>query len=539
MRIDPIQLNHQNKLINDYRNNKKVIMQHFDYSSGQEYKQRAKDLKSRTFKREQLTEVLHTLNRKWDAPDATHHNIERLRNEDSVVVVGGQQAGLMTGPLYSINKIISIIQLAKQQEQELNIPVIPVFWIAGEDHDFEEINHVFLPEDGEMKKYKLSQRVAEKLPVSNIPVDEAAAEQWVNLVFKQLEETAHTKRLYKTIMECLQQSSSYVDFFAHVIFRLFNEEGLVLIDSGDDAVRQLESDYFVSLIEKQSEIAKGVYASRQQIIQAGYSLPLDVEPDDAHLFYHADGERVLLTRKENGEWAGKQNEVALTTDELLAAAKSNPELLSNNVVTRPVMQELLFPTLAFIGGNGEVSYWSVLKPAFRALGLKMPPVIPRLSFTYIDRHADKLLQKYTITDARAVTDGVKDLKRQWLEGANTPPIDQIANDMKAEIARVHEPLREVASDMRSDLGDLAGKNLQYLQANVDYLKQRLKKAEEKKYAKELGEFDMIQNMLRPGDGLQERAWNPLPLINAYGADFIKAVVNQPCSFEKEHYLVYI
>lgn len=539
MRIDPIQLNTQNKLINDYRNNKSMIMQHFDYSPSQDYTKRVNDLKSRTYKREQLTEVLHTLNRKWNAPDATHHNIERLKNEDSVVVIGGQQAGLMTGPLYTINKIISIIQLAKQQEEELEIPVIPVFWIAGEDHDFAEINHVFLPEDGEMKKHKLFQRVNEKHSVSNIQIDEMAAEQWVDLVFEQLEETAYTKQLYEVVMECLHESSSYVDFFAHIIYRLFDEEGLVLVDSGDHSVRQLESDYFVSFIEKQPEITNGVYASYQQLIQSDYVLPLDVNPDDAHLFYHLNGERILLMRKENGEWIGKQNEVVLTTDELLTIAKNNPELLSNNVVTRPIMQELLFPTLAFIGGNGEISYWSILKPAFRTLGLKMPLVVPRLSFTYIGYNADKLLKKYAISDARVVADGVADIKRQWLEAKNTPPIEQIANDMRAEIARVHEPLREIAREMRSDLEDLAGKNLYYLQSDIDYLKRRLMQAEEQKYTKELGEFDRVQNILRPKDGLQERTWNPLPLINEYGTDFIKAIIDEPCSFAKEHFLVYI
>lgn len=539
MRIDPIQLNNQSNLINNYRNNKSAIMEHFDYAPFQDYGKRVHDLKNRTFNREQLTEVLHIINQNWDAPEATYHNIERLNNEESVVVIGGQQAGLMTGPLYTINKIISIIQLAKQQEAILNIPVVPVFWIAGEDHDFDEINHVFLPEKSRMKKHTIAQRITDKQSISNIDMDEKSANEWVDRCFEQLGETAYTKGLYTLVKDCLKKSSSYVDFFARVLYQLFDEEGLVLIDSGHPQVRQLESDYFKKLILKQPEITSGVYEAYQQVKKAGYTLPLETEAHDAHLFYHLNGDRILLTRNETDKWVGKQNEVELRTEELLNIAENNPELLSNNVVTRPVMQELLFPTLAFIGGNGEISYWSILKPAFAALDIKMPPVVPRLSFTYIDRNVDKILRKYDITDARAVEEGVEDLKRNWLESKNNPAIEQMADTIKAEIDQAHQPLRDVAQGMRADLAEIADKNLFYLQGNIDYLKNRMVKVLEESYAKELSEFDMLQHRLHPFGGLQERVWNLLPLVNEYGTGFIKHVVNEPCSFKKEHFIVYI
>jgi bacillithiol biosynthesis cysteine-adding enzyme BshC len=539
MRIDPIQLNSQSKLINDYRNNKNNIMDYFDYSPFHNYEQRVNDLKDRTFNREQLTEVLYEMNRKWDAPESTYHNIERLKNGNSVVVIGGQQAGLLTGPIYSINKIISIIQFARQQERELNVPVIPVFWIAGEDHDFDEINHIFMPENGKMKKHVLSQNAGDKQSVSHIAINQSKAVKWVDKAFEQLDETAYTKDLYSTVTECLEQSDNYAAFFARLIFRLFDQEGLVLIDSGDNAVRRIESDYFISLIEQQPEIAGGVHMAHKQAAGAGYTISLDTSSTDAHLFYHYRGERILLMRGENGTWKGKQNEIVLTTEELMDTAKNTPELLSNNVVTRPLMQELLFPVLAFIGGNGEISYWSVLKPAFRSLGMKMPPVLPRLSFTYISRNVDKLIKKYAVSDACAVTEGVAGVKQKWLDKKNEPPVEQLADEMKKTITRAHEPLRETAREMRADFGDVAEKNLEYLHGNIDYLKGRLIRALEEKYAKELAEFEEIQNALHPNGGLQERMWNPLPLLNIYGADFIKTLTDESCCFEKEHFLVYI
>src|SRR5690625_6540117 len=102
------------------------------------------------------------IKRQWDVRKSTLKNIERFRSEESVVVIGGQQAGIMTGPMYTINKVISIIQLAREQEDVLKIPVIPVFWIAGEDHDYEEINHLYLIKDEQIRKQKRSNNLQDK-----------------------------------------------------------------------------------------------------------------------------------------------------------------------------------------------------------------------------------------------------------------------------------------------------------------------------------------------------------------------------------------
>lgn len=539
MQIKPVQLHNQSQFITDYRNQHASVMKYFDYSPNENFTTRVNDLKERNFNREQLTNVLHTVNRQWDAPESTMRNIERLKQEKSVVVIGGQQAGLLTGPMYTINKIISIIQLAKQQEAALQIPVIPVFWIAGEDHDFAEMNHIFLSEPPKMHKYKLPQQVLDKSSVSHIEIDETESKRWVDQLFEQLKETQYTKDLYQTILRCLEKSTTYTDFFARVIFQLYQEEGLVLIDSAHPEVRRMESSHFLQMIENQPAISAGVYDASLQIKQDGYTISLDVEEQDAHLFYHVNNERVLLTKNQQGDWVGKQNQVRLTTGELVDIARKNPESLSNNVVTRPLMQELLFPTLAFIGGPGEISYWSVLKPAFHILNMNMPPVVPRLSFTYIERNIEKALDRYQISVEQAINEGVTEKKTDWLTAKSNPSIKKVAEDVKSTIEEAHQPLRDIARSLGADLGDLADKNLFYLNRDVDYLQDRLIKVLEQKYAKELYEFDLINNTLHPEGGLQERIWNPLPWINEYGTDFIKYITSQSCSFDRNHYLVYI
>lgn len=541
MRIQPINIQTQNKLIQDYRNENEQIMQHFDYNPFESdvFLKRLEDLQHKNVNREQLANVLHSLNTNWNAPSSTFANIERLRKDDSLVVIGGQQAGLLTGPMYTINKVISIIHLARQQEEQLRVPVVPVFWIAGEDHDFDEINHVFMQDQSKMKKYKLLQRVLDKKAVSNIAIDEDIAYEWIDTLFGKLNETNYTKDLYDSIRGYLNNSETYVDFFAQIIFQLFENEGLVLIDSNDSQVRQLESSYFVNLIENQPKTTNAIMKSFKGMTELGHSLSIDAASNDANIFYQNGYERVLLVRSDNGDWIGKNNEVSLTNEEILNIAKHKPELLSNNVMTRPLMQELVFPTLAFVGGPGEISYWSVLKEAFHVNNMKMPPIIPRLSFTIVERQVEKLLNKYKITVEDAVSNGVMEVKENWLAAKSDPSVEHLANQLKQTIDEAHQPLRELAKSIRSDIGDLANKNLDYLLRDVAFLEKRILKTIEEKYKMEINEFNKLQLSLRPNGGLQERTWNPLPWINQYGTDFITELSEQSCSYEKEHFLIYL
>lgn len=539
MRIKPIDLYQQTKLLRDYRDYKQKIHTFFDYKPLDDFDHRYHDLQQRNFKREELSNALLTMNRQWDAPESTYRNIQRLRTPEAVTVIGGQQAGVLTGPMYTINKIISIIKLAREQEEKLNVPVIPVFWIAGEDHDFAEINHIFIEQEQQMNKYQVHQQVNNKTAISDIQIDKQIMNPWLDGLFKQLMETNYTKELYDEIRICLETSKTYVDFFAKLIFRLFPRSGLVLIDSGNKHTRELESDYFVQLIKHQPQISKGVSDSITKLQKLGYSPLLTAELTDAHLFYYQDGERILLNRMENGDWEGKQHEIRLTTAEMIQIAETNPFCLSNNVVTRPIMQELLFPNLAFIAGPGELSYWSALKSAFHALRIKMPPILPRYSITIIERSVEKLLKHYQLDTQRVINNGVLQDKAAWLESKSTPSIRQTADEARKKIARAQLPLREVAMAMRSDLGALAEKNLFYLQKHISYLESRLMQALEERHKIELAAFDLLHCTLHPADGLQERIWNPLLWLNAYGFNFIENLMNQAYSFEQEHYAVYV
>lgn len=539
MRIEPLLLETKNNLIKDYRAEKEQVMTYFDYSPFNDYEERLKHLHEHTYERKKLASSLKEQNMSWQAPQSTLDNIDRLEDEKSVVVIGGQQAGVATGPLYTVNKIISILHFANKQEKKLGVPVIPVFWIAGEDHDYDEINHVFMNDQARLKQHKLPQYVAEKKSISNIEIDQNDLGNWINEFFQTLGETAHTKDLYEAVTQSKEQATTYVDFFAHLIFKLFPTSGIVLIDSGSTETRQLESDFFVEMIEKQEEIAKHTAETLEQMRQRGYSIALDAAATDGNLFIMHEEERILLERDEAGRWVGKNEEVLLTTEELINIAKETPERLSNNVVTRPLMQEKLFPTLAFVAGDGEIAYWSVLKEAFHTVGLKLPPVLPRLSLTLLRRQLEKQLDKKQLSLNTVINEGVQTLKMNWLSSHVQPPIHLLAEQMKNSITELHEPLKNVAQSLGDDVEKVAEKNLFYLLQQVDYLENRINKEMDEKYKEGLLLFDQIENELRPLGQLQERVWNIIPFVNEYGTEFIEELTKVQFDYEETHFIVYL
>src|SRR5699024_5111810 len=154
--------------------------------------------------------------------------------------------------------------------------------------------------------------------------------------------------------------------------------------------------YFQSMIEEQEQISQTIYNTATHLKRLGYLVSVDVEADDTHLFYHLNGERIVLKRDLAGNWVNEQAELTLTTEDMLHTAKNAPEQLSNNVMTRPLMQEFLFPTLAFIGGHAEIGYWMLLRKTFQLFDKKLPPLVPRLSITYVYRKLEKILHDYNL-----------------------------------------------------------------------------------------------------------------------------------------------
>lgn len=538
MDIMELALPQTNRFASDYMNGEDQILSFFDYDK-KGFDARLRELTKRSFPREALSEVLFTFNRKFSPSEAVLDNIEKLKRPDSVVVIGGQQAGVLTGPLYTIHKCLSIIQLAKEQEKQLGTPVVPVFWIAGEDHDFDEINHTYILRNDHPQKTVIPGVVPEKKSASGIKLDQAKIKLWAEEVVSSFGETEYTEKLVRFLSESLECSTTFVDFFAHLIMYLFKDYGLVLVDSGDVHLRAVESSFFREMIRNNEELNRAVYGQIALLRELEFDAPIDLEPNSANLFYHLNEERVLLERDEEGNFRGKNNECLLSMDELLTEAEDHPERLSNNVVTRPLMQEQLFPTLAFIAGPGEIAYWGTLKEAFHLFDCRMPPLVPRLNITLVDRKTEVWLKDHGLSVEEALTDGVEKAKARWLAKQKQWDVTEVAERTKTEIDRIHKEIRDLALQVDPHLDTLGHKNIKFMFRQIDYFTNQIERAQRDPYERELAKFDHIEACLRPKQGLQERIWSVLPFLNRYGFELIDQLAGQPFDFNGKHKVVFL
>lgn len=512
---------------------------HYQYSGSTDYQDRLSELKNRTFMRKELSHCIEKYMEPFPSSKAVERSLKKLAEENSVAVIGGQQAGILTGPLYSIHKIISIIVLARQKEAELNVPVVPVFWIAGEDHDFQEVNHIFIEKEGRIQKEVYPEHIREKKMVSDISLNRELCLSWIEEIMATFGETEHTNALLSFLHDTVGKSSSFVDFFAFIVMELFKDEGLLIVDSADPGIRHLEKEIFLSQIERVTEITQCVKVMQKEIAGKGFKQMIEMSDHSANLFYNDPyfNERNLLEFDPKKQlFIGKNGAVRLQISELRQIAAEFPEQLSNNVVTRPLTQEMLFPTLAFIAGPGEISYWAELKKAFECFSLKMPPIVPRLNITLLDRTIETDLQELGLTLEDVLLNGIEKKRQGYVASVKDPELEKLFRHTK-ENFRSHYQLIENRID--KGLLPLLEKNQNLIVSQIEYMEAKAEAFLETKHEIILNKFRRVENSLRPLDAPQERMLNALQYMNSYGIRFLADLTKMPYTFDGSHKVIKI
>jgi bacillithiol synthase len=540
LQIKECRLN-QSKFISDYMEEKQPLKDFFDYSyqKQSDYFERQKELSERNFQREALALHLLNFNKKYRCSSETVMNIEKLLDENSVVVVGGQQSGVLTGPLYTIHKIITIIKLAKAQETKLSVPVVPVFWIAGEDHDFDEINHIFSVVGSKIQKRKVDQRNNWKKSVSDLELDKEALKKFVIDIFLDNHETNHTSALLEEINHYISISNNYVDFFSFMIHKLFKGSGIVLLDSHNKELRKLEVPFLKQLVENNEVLHQEFLHRANGLSDNGYGEPIDRSENNAHLFFHHEGTRLLLERVNSSMFSDKQRLCSFSKAELVSLIEREPENFSNNVVTRPLMQEYLLPVLAFVGGPGEIAYWATLKEVFHLFKFKVPPVVPRLSMTFVEPQIAKWLEKDQLSIIEIISNGAKSARNQLPYWEEKSKVETVLENALTELEKVHSPLKDLVDQYDKGLERLANKNELIIKRELSFLAEKIEESIRQKYDYEWLKLDMMEANIRPNDGLQERSLNIMKYLNEYGFDFVANLIELPYELNDTHKLIYL
>ncbi|WP_017379346.1 bacillithiol biosynthesis cysteine-adding enzyme BshC [Paenisporosarcina sp. TG-14] len=532
MKFDQIDQPNSSSFLVDFHNQKEELLNFFHFLPNEySYKNRALSLKSHPVNRGQLTKVIREYMAFLPQSDKVDLHLGELE-KNALVVIGGQQAGLLTGPMYSIHKAISIVLLAKQQREALGIPVIPVFWIAGEDHDLDEINSTFTPNHGQLQKHTYNDRPNRKQMASHTAVEVEKLQLFIRDVFKQFTETTYTKQMLQKYLKMAQHVSTYSEFFTVMMHDFFAKEGLLLIDAAYQPLRQYESPYFVKMIEHAQEIASLVVEQETSFQQAGYGQPIQASKDSANLFIVENGERFLL-KHHNGVFVNEVAGYQFSKLQLLDIAKNNPERLSNNVVTRPLMQEMVFPVLAFVGGPGELAYWAAFKTMFEHFDMELPVMVPRLSITLVDGKSSRYLDEIDLRVESVFNADLQAHKQAFMNDIKDVVAEEMIQEMKLTLIEQYQKLEDhLAKDKQLNL--LTKKNLQLHDKQFTYLSRKIEDTDLLRHEVKIRKYNHIEGILFPEYTLQERWFSPLLFLNEVGPTFIEELLSQPFEFNGKH-----
>jgi bacillithiol biosynthesis cysteine-adding enzyme BshC len=464
-------------------------------------------------------------------------NIDALRCSDTYVVIGGQQAGVLTGPLYTIYKAVHLIQAAKKLSAQLETEVIPVFWIAGEDHDIDEVDHLYwlIDQERTLHKERISLQKKGRKSASQLPLDEDAVHRFLESFFNAHTETVHTPSIRALLEDTAAASTTLAEWFARLMAELFGKHGLVLVESSLPFVRELERPMFQTVIEKNEEIARLLGKAEERLEAAGYPMQLKVAENQANLFLYEEGERLLVERY--GEKFVNRR-ASYSREELLQLLDADPQRFSSNVVSRAFMQEHLFPTLAFVGGTGEVAYWAYYRDVFASCGLQMPIVLPRISVTLLEGALERLLDGFSLSLEQVLT-GFADWKREWEKTQVRHPLEKQFAEARDSLLAVYRPLVEDVVKLDPGMKRLAEKNTTFLMEQVSFLEERLIRSLHEREDVAEHRLRRIEAALLPEGGWQERKLSFFSFANKHGLSLLDQLVEAPFAHDGSHQIFYL
>jgi bacillithiol biosynthesis cysteine-adding enzyme BshC len=469
--------------------------------------------------------------------------IHELRDNRTLVVVGGQQVGLFGGPLLVIHKAISILATAKRAQAIVDRPVVPVFWLAGEDHDWAEVNHLYV-DDRNHKPVKISvnSQTDEPRSVSHRAISQAAWDEVLEQLRETLPHTEFSDEWFARLQDFAARSNSLTELFARLMHHLFASHGLIFVDAADPAIRKLEAEMFAALFANRTTLSENFLTARDELLAEGYEQPVQLQAGQTNLFVEHNKQRTMLFEQvgENGATVSdRRASFSMTQTEVEQSMRHHPDRFSNNVLTRPLMQQFLFPVVATVLGRAETAYWALLPEAFRTMGMNMPLVVVRPECTLIEPPIARIFSKTELSFG-AATYLYEQSKKQWLEAQDEHQWPQTFANLKQSIADLYAPLIESLERLNPGIGQLGRQNLTKIEEQVRYLESRTTAAFEQQHSAFLRQWERLHQSLLPFGKPQERVYNVVAFINRNGFEWISHMVTEASDWTAtHHHLAYL
>jgi bacillithiol biosynthesis cysteine-adding enzyme BshC len=499
------------------------------------YRVVARELDSREHPREPVVRALDALNRRLGADEATLASLEALR-EGALAVVTGQQVGLFGGPLYTLYKALTAVRLARWASETLDRKVVPVFWMDADDHDFDEVRHFsLLSSSNELVDLRYEPSDSElRLPVGARRLG-PAIETVLSAASSALPPSEFRDELIEVLSRCYAPGRTLAEAFGGFLLHATRGTGLAVVDPALPELKGLARGLFAREVSEDGTSSAAVRATTERLVALGYHAQASTTDSQLNLSY-AKPERHALVREGSGIRLAPE-EKAIPRQEVERRIQGEPECFSPNVLLRPLYQDTLLPTLAYVAGPNELAYFAQLKDVYAHFGVTMPLVATRNSFTVVERRDAKFLERYGLDWTRLQSDDESPLNEILRQ--HTPP--QLEEDLTRARSCIQDITQAIARDLASvdpTLVPTAESTRGKLLHHLGELESKALRAVKRKNETVRNQFLSTRTALFPGFDLQERRLSPLVFLSKHGWHFSRMIEEGCDPGAKAHLLLY-
>ncbi|WP_417885621.1 bacillithiol biosynthesis cysteine-adding enzyme BshC [Zunongwangia sp.] len=465
--------------------------------------------------RKVLVESLHKQYNGFEVSEATLANIESLSKSTTFTITTGHQLNLFTGPLYFLYKIISVINLTKLLKKEYpSHDFVPVYWMATEDHDFDEINYFNL--NGKKFQWNSSEKGASIDAVGYLST--AGLDEVFKLFSAEIGGGSAADKLKSLFQEAYLAHENLTDATRYLANELFKEYGLVIIGAQQPELKKMFIPYVENELVKQHSY-KHTEKKTEELANLGYNV--QVNPREINLFYLNNGYRERIIKRD-GKFYVHEKKIEWSKEDILSELHENPQHFSSNVMMRPLYQEVILPNLCYIGGGGELAYWLELKDYFEAENVPFPILLLRNSALLQSEKQQEKRTKLDISNKELFLQQHELINRKVRKISN---IDIDFSPQKEHLVKQFQEMYDLAEKTdKSFLGAVKAQEVKQLKG-LQNLEKRLLKAQKRKLKEEVSRIAELQNQLFPNQSLQERQTNFSEWYAEYGNELIEMLLN--------------
>ena len=447
--------------------------------------------------------------------------LDRWVEEHGVIVTTGQQPGLLGGPLYSLYKGISAVRLAEQLERSLARPVLPVFWVASEDHDWDEADHTYVIDTAnELVRLQVRDPGHVRQALHRIPLGDEMADV-VEQAIQNLPATDFSAHYVDLLREAYKPGATLADGFAEVLFSLLAPLGMCFADAASPAVKELSGPLLLEELDRAEAHEALLREDAEKLEGAGYTPQVTILDGAVNLFLEGSEGRERIYR--NGrDFELRRSRESVAAEAIRERAEADPLTLSPNVLLRPVVESTIFPVISYVAGPGEAAYYAQIKRLFEAHGLTMPVIYPRHAVTVIEAKVRKRLDKFGL-DLERLQRPLHEIMSDIARDEVPEGVLQALEDLKSSVERGSADLLEAATSidptLEGPVTNARNNALSAFQAAERKIIQSVKRENEVASS----QLEVAQRHLFPDGQPQERMLAPLYYLVRYGSDFVASL----------------